>query len=200
MTMGTAVEQRVHQTVAALVDGNIAAGRAVRQGDDEIDRMELDIEQACLHILALCQPVASDLRMVLAIMRISGVLERVADMARSIAKRAIALEEKHALDLPGPLIDMAHASAAMLSDAIEALADHRVELARRVRASDQRVDDLQKEIFAWAQMEIPRHVDWTAAAIDVLSVARKLERIGDLSTTIAEEVIFLVEGTVLRHT
>jgi phosphate transport system protein len=200
MTMGAAVEQRVNQAVAALVDADIEAASTVRRGDDEIDRMEMDIEQDCLLILALCQPVASDLRMVLAVLRISGVLEHVADKACNIARRAIALHDHHNLELPQSLISMAKASAAMFSDAMEALADHRVDLARRIRASDERVDDLQREVFAWVQSEIPRHVECTAAAIEVLSVARKLERIGDLSTIVAEEVIFHVEGTILRHT
>jgi len=200
MTMGAAVEQRVNQAVAALMEKDLDAARQVRRSDDEIDRMEVEIEQACLRILALSQPVATDLRMVLAIMRISGVLERVADMARSIAKRAMDLHELQSLDLPASLVNMAAASRSMFADAMQALADREVTLARRVRDADQRVDDLQKEVFAWAQMEIPRHVEWTAAAIDVLSVARKLERIADLCTTIGEEIIFLVEGLVVRHT
>lgn len=124
----------------------------------------------------------------------------VGDMARSIAKRAIDLQELNGPQLPDALVTMARATASMFTDAIEALADRKPDLARRVVQSDQRVDDLQKELFRWAQMEIPRHVDWTPAAIDILSVARKLERIADLSTTIAEETILLVEGTALRHT
>ena len=88
----------------------------------------------------------------------------------------------------------------MFSDVLEAWGNQRVDLARRVRSSDERVDDLQKEIFAWVQSEIPHHTDWGPGVIDVFYVARRLERIGDLSTTIAEEVIFLVEGKVLRHT
>lgn len=200
MTMGAAVEQRVNQSITALIDQDANAARIVREGDEQIDRMEVNVEQACLRILALSQPVASDLRMVLAVMRISGVLERVGDMARSIAKRAIDLQDLDGPRLPDALVTMARATASMLTDAIQALADRKPELARRVVQSDEQVDDLQKELFRWAQAEIPRHVDWTRAAIDILSVARKLERIADLSTTIAQETIFLVEGTVLRHT
>ncbi|MCK4873355.1 MAG: phosphate signaling complex protein PhoU [Phycisphaerales bacterium] len=200
MTMGAGVEQRINMAVTAVIDGDIDAAQTVRRGDDEIDRMEIDIEQTCLRVLALSQPMVSDLRMVLAIMRISGILERVGDLARSVAKRAIDLHNLQALDVPAPLVSMAGATRSMFADAMQALADREAGLARRVRAADQRVDDLQREVFAWAQLEIPRHVEWTAAAIDVLSVARKLERIADLSTTIAEEIIFLVEGSVVRHT
>jgi phosphate transport system protein len=121
------------------------------------------------------------------------------DLTHSIAKRAIDLQELRGPRLPDALVTMARATASMFTDSIEALADRKPDLARRVIQSDQRVDDLQKELFQWAQMEIPRHVDWTAAAIDILSVARKLERIADLSTTIAQETILLVEGTVARH-
>jgi phosphate transport system protein len=200
MTMGAAVEQRVNQSITALIDQDANAARIVREGDEQIDRMEVNVEQACLRILALSQPVASDLRMVLAVMRISGMLERVGDMARSIAKRAIDLQDLDGPRLPDALVTMARATSSMFTDSIQALADREPDLARRVVQSDQRVDDLQKELFLWAQAEIPRHVDWTPAAIDILSVARKLERIADLSTTIAQETIFLVEGAVLRHT
>ena len=103
------------------------------------------------------------------------------------------------VELPPGLVDMSEQSRAMLSRSITALADDNAGLARQVRRNDARVDDLQKEIFAWVQKEIPRHVEATGAAIDVLAIARKLERIADLATNIAEEVIFHAEGTVVRH-
>jgi len=206
LMMGAEVEHRVKISTSALIAGDIGPVSVVIEGDDEIDQMEVAIEQRGLRILALSQPVATDLRMVLATMRIGGLYERVGDLARGVAKRAVDLQKHYAMEdsqpfkLPRPLVSMAVASQEMLVDANRALAEQEIDLARSIRAADDRVDDLQKEIFVWAQREIPRHVDWTAAAIDILSVARKLERIADLSTNIAEEIIFLVDGSIVRHT
>ncbi|MHC5023026.1 MAG: phosphate signaling complex protein PhoU [Planctomycetota bacterium] len=200
LSMAASVEERVNQAVEALLNDDPELARLIRAGDDEIDRMEIDNEEECLRILALTQPVASDLRFVLAAMRINGQLERSADLARSIAKRVIDLDRvARRLTLPDALVTMARETQRMFSGAISALVEEEPAQARKIRVADQRVDDLQKEVFAWAQELIPRDVSMTAAAIDVLSVARKFERIADLSTNIAEEVIFLVEGTLVRH-
>ncbi|MHC5003066.1 MAG: phosphate signaling complex protein PhoU [Planctomycetota bacterium] len=200
LTLGAEVEQRVSQSVRALAERDIELARLVRMGDAEVDRMEVDIEAECLRVLALLHPLAGDLRFVLAAMRINTDLERTADVAKGVAKRIIAMQKHPQVPLPEPLLEMAGAAEEMFSKAVAAMAREDVDLSRQVRRSDQRVDDLQKEVFVWAQEEIPRHVDWTRTAIDILSIARKLERIGDLATNIAEDVIFLVEGSVIRHT
>ena len=206
LTMGAEVEHRMKIAISALITEDMGAIDFVLDGDDEIDQMELAIEQDGLRILALSQPFATDLRMILATMRIGGLYERVGDLARGVAKRAVDLQKYKSIDetepfrLPKPLVSMAVASLEMLVDVNRALADLEINLARSIREADDRVDDLQKEIFVWAQHEIPKHVDWTSAAIDILSVARKLERIADLSTNIAEEIIFLVDGSIVRHT
>jgi phosphate transport system protein len=199
LTMGSVVEQRVGQVTDALFRGDLEQARSVRGGDREIDEMDVDIEAECLRVLALSQPVAADLRFVLAVMRINGELERIGDQAKSIAKRVIDLSETNPLEVPLTLRKMAQASRGMLGDALTALAEENAALSRQVLASDEQVDTYQKEIFAWIQEEIPRHVDATRAAIDLLSVARRLERIADLATNIAENVIFFVEGAQVRH-
>lgn len=200
LTLGAAVEQRVSKAVDALVDHDLDAARFVRTGDDEIDRMDVEIEEECFRMLALTQPVASDLRFILAVLRINNELERIADLANSIAKRVLHLEQDAPIVTPPALTEMAYSTLKMLSDALSALSSHDAGLARRIRLDDKRVDDLQKEIFAWIHQEIPRHVESTQGAIDVLSVSRALERIADMSTNIAEDVIFLIEGAVVRHT
>jgi phosphate transport system protein len=199
LTMGAAVEGRVRQAVEALLHRDREAARVVRKGDNEIDRMELDIEEECLRILALSQPVAGDLRFVLSVMRINSEFERIGDLARSIAKRVNALSKLAPSDIPDALVRMAEETEQMLSDALTALTEEDAVLARRVRRADERVDDLQKEMYHWVKQEIPLHVESTATSIEYLSIARKLERVADLSTNISEEVIFLVEGRVVRH-
>lgn len=200
LTMGAVVEQRVCRAVKALLDHDMDAAREIRTGDREVDQMELEIEEECLRVLALLHPVAGDLRFVLAVMRINTNLERIADMAKGIAKRVLDLEQlPQRVDAPEAVRQMAAATCRMLADALSALADQSTAQAYRVRDDDERIDALLKEIFAWAQREIPHHVERTEATIDILSVARKLERIADVTTNIAEDVIFFTEGSLVRH-
>lgn len=199
LSMGATVEQRLRMACDGLLKRDIEAARLVRAGDAEIDQMEVELEEECLRILALSAPVAGDLRFVLSIMRINGELERVADLARSIAKRDIDLFRLERIEYPPALPTMADAARSMFSDALAALADSDAATARRVCKSDDRVDDLQKEVFAWVQDHLRMDPDDIEALLDLLSVARKLERIGDISTNIAENVIFLAEGTVIKH-
>ena len=152
-----------------------------------------------MRLLALAQPVAGDLRLILSVIRISGQLERVADLARGIAKKLIKVSALDAIAIPGAMTDLAFATRTMLSDALAALANEDAALCRQVRRSDQRVDDLYKEILIWGREEIPQHPEAAAAAIDVLTIAQRFERIADMTTNIAEDVIFLVEGRVVRH-
>ncbi len=198
-SMGRIVEERVGVALDALWQHDTDAATAVRRGDRSIDRMEVAIEEECLRVLALSHPVAADLRFVVAVLRINGDLERIADMAKGIAKRVIDLEQNHAMEPPDVLRDMAHDAGRMLADALTALESSDVTLAAKVRAADDRVDALLKDAFAWALLEIPRRIENTEAVLDVLSIARKLERIADLATNIAEDVQFLLNGAIVRH-
>jgi phosphate transport system protein len=199
LTMGASVEQRMKRSVEALFRRDAEQARVIRTTDKEIDQMEIDIEAACLRILALSQPLAGDLRFVLAVMRITNELERIGDMAKSVAKRAIDLDELPPLAFPSCLHEMADRACEMVSQAVTALADGDAELARRTRLDDQRVDDLLRMLFAWSQEEILRNVEATQATIDMLSIGKKLERVADVATNIAEDVIFMSEGAVVRH-
>jgi phosphate transport system protein len=199
LTMGGVVEQRVEQVIDAMERGDVELARTVREGDREIDEMDNDIESECLRVLALCQPVAADLRLVMAVLRVNSALERVGDNAKSMAKRVIDLGPAGSVEQPLTLRMMAHAARGMLADALTGLAEQDANLCRHVREADEQVDAYQKEIIGWVQDAIPRHVDTTPAAINFLSIARRLERIADLATNIAEDVIFLVEGALVRH-
>jgi phosphate transport system protein len=199
LSMAASVERQVERALAALVNRDVAMARIVQAGDEEINHLELDIENECLRIFALTHPVAGDLRFVLAVLRINSNLERIGDKAKTIAKRIIDLTDCAPLALPPALLEMASEARKMLGDALTALANEDADLCRSVRMSDDRVDALQKELFNWAHKEIPQHVESTHAVIDMLSISRAVERIADLSTNIAEDVIFLVEGSIVRH-
>lgn len=200
LSMGASVETRVSEAIDALLKGDIDEAIDVRTGDDEIDAMDLDIEAECLRILALAHPVAGDLRFIFSVIRINNDLERIADLAKSIAKRVIALQEyDHTIDIPEGLSMMANNTRRMLSDAVAALANEDDALCNHIRRADDQIDDLLKEMFTWAQTNIPQHVEATGPTIDLLSIARKLERIADMTTNIAEDVIFIIAGDVVRH-
>ncbi len=199
LTMGAAVEKRLNNVLTALRTQDVELAQTVRHGDRAIDEMELDIEMKCLHILALSQPVAGDLRFILAVLRINNDLERIGDLAKGISKRILDMCENAAIQIPAPLLEMSERSGRMTAEVLNALADDDAKACRRIRQDDDRIDDLQKEVFAWVHEEIPRDVNHTESVIDILSISRSLERIADQASNIAEDVIFLVEGTVVRH-
>jgi phosphate transport system protein len=200
LAMGAATEQRLDFAVRALLEQDVAAAAAVKAGDNEIDAMEVDLETQCMKVLALGAPVAHDLRFVLSVVRISADFERIADLSRGIAKKVIRWSDSsRPVEVPGALADMAEASKTMLADVLAALSDEDPELCREVRRADRRVDDLNKEVVAGARQLIQDDVARTAEGIDLMQIAQRLERIADITTNIAEDVIFLVEGRVVRH-
>lgn len=199
LSMGAVTRERVSKAFKALLEHDTGLANVVREGDHEIDAMELNIDEECLKILALQGPVAGDLRYVLAILRINQDLERIADFAKSIAKRVLDMERTMPIDHPPMITRMADATEKMLEDALKSLADRDLELARAVRKADQFVDDRNREVFQWAIDEVGEHGDSARSFIDIVSAARSIERIADLSTNIAEDVVFAVGGEVIRH-
>jgi len=200
LAMGAATERRVGLAVRALVEGDVAAAQEVKASDAEIDTMEVELETQCMRILALGSPVAHDLRFVLSVVRISGDFERIADLSRGIAKKVVRWSVGAGpAEVPGTLADMATSAQAMMADVLAALADEDAELCREVRRADRRVDNLNKEVVAVSRARIQDDPSNTAEAIDMMQIAQRLERIADITTNIAEDVIFLVEGRVVRH-
>ncbi|HVZ94193.1 MAG TPA: phosphate signaling complex protein PhoU [Phycisphaerales bacterium] len=199
LTMCASVEGRVAKATKALLERDEVLAKTVKTGDAEIDRMDIDIESECLEILALQQPVAGDLRFVVAALRIEADLERVGDLAKGIAKRVIAMGKQTPIAYPDVLRDMAEAAQTILGNSIRALAEGNASLAAHVRGEDRHVDDFYKAIVTWAVQEVAEHSKDAKSIVDLLSVVRAFERIGDLSTNIAESVIFVVEGEVVRH-
>jgi len=200
LTMGAEVEQRVTHALDGLLRHDLRLAESVRYGDDEIDQMDVDVEAECVEILALHQPVARDLRYVLAALRINADLERIADLARGVAKRAMKLEEMSPVERPPALLQMAVLLKSMLAETLKALADQDENLARTLRPRDREVDALYKQMMAWSIEHVADHGNDAKAIIGVLSIVRAVERMADLTTNIAEAVIFSVGGEVVRHT
>ncbi len=193
------VEAQLEHAVRAIVlrDAQIAA--RVLDEDHGIDSAEVDIEEECLKILALYQPVAHDLRYIIAVLKINNDLERVGDLAVNIAERAIFLAEQPLPSTDFDFMHMADKASTMLRDSLDALLKQDLKLAIHVRESDDEVDQLNREMYAQIKRSIrrePQHVD---ALIHLLSISRYLERVADHATNIAEDVIYMIKGEIVRH-
>ena len=199
LSLGALVERQVTRSFEAMSKSDEAIALEVKEGDAEVDALDLKIEEECMRLLALGSPMAGDLRTILSTQRISGQLERIADLAKGISKRTIKLCKLSAIRLPSSIIEMSDGMRSMISDALEALTNDDVELCRRIRMADDLVDTLNKEVLQWSRNEITGNVHNTEAAIHLLTIAQRIERMADITTLIAEDVIFRVEGNNVRH-
>jgi phosphate transport system protein len=199
LALGALVEQRVASVIEVIRDGDVELARQVRAGDAEIDQMQLELEAECMRLLALGSPVASDLRLILTAMRVSNELERIADMCKGISKRVIRMVESGSYRYPPALVQMAEAALSMLRDVLVAFSNEDIKLCLEVRRADTYVDDLNREVVAWARAWIEQDVEKSGAAIELLAIGQRVERLADIVTAIAEDTVFLVEGRLVRH-
>ena len=197
--VGTLVEEAIAKAVSALIKRDQNLARSVIDEDDEIDRMEVDVEEEVLKILALYHPVAADLRFVIAALKINNDLERMGDLAQNIAKRVVFLMKCEKFDLPVEFRGMATKTQAMVKQCLDALVNSDPELARRVRDADDEVDELRREIQDQITRQIELHPDRAECLLRLTSVARHLERLADMATNVAEDVIYMVDGEIVRH-
>jgi phosphate transport system protein len=199
LSLASAVEEIVEQSIRALFDRDAALARTLMESDTPIDMEENVIEEECLKILALHQPVAGDLRRVATIVKINNDLERMADLAVNIAERALALAQGPDVPVPSTLRQMTDLTNTMVRQSLDAFVQLDVALAKRVCRLDDEVDDYNREIIEQVSdfmKQSPSHVD---AGLHLFSAARQLERIADHATNIAEDVVYLVEGKIIRH-
>jgi phosphate transport system protein len=194
------VEEALNTSVRALCDGRADLAAGVKLGDQAIDRWEIQIERDCLRVLALHQPVASDLRRIAVVLRINNDLERMADLARHIAKRAKKLaSETPPTAIPEELESMAIEALAQVRDCLDALIKGDADLARRVIQGDRRIDRHQRLVRKGLKASIRRDPDRLNTWLRLINTARNLERVADHATNIAEAVIYLKEGDIVRH-
>ncbi|MGE0144725.1 MAG: phosphate signaling complex protein PhoU [Planctomycetota bacterium] len=199
LDMGGLVEDAVNKSISALIDRRPGLAREVIDGDNEIDAREIAVEIECQKLIALHQPVASDLRFLLTVLKVNNDLERAGDLAVNIAERALYLGERPPLQLPEQLVRQSDSARSMLRDCLDALVNQDTGLARRVRERDDEVDELNREMFRVIEAMMRNDTGTIDRALHLLSCSRHLERIADLATNIAEDVVFLVEGRVIRH-
>jgi phosphate transport system protein len=199
LSLASAVEQIVEKSIRALFDRDAKLARTLMESDTPIDLEETVIEEECLKILALHQPVAGDLRRVATIVKINSDLERMADLAVNIAERALALAKGPEVPVPAMFRQMTDLTNTMVRDSLDAFLKLDVALAKRVCRLDDEVDRYNREIIDYVSdfmKQSPGNVD---AGLHLFSAARQLERIADHATNIAEDVVYLAEGKIIRH-
>lgn len=199
LALSATVEDSVFKAVKAVMERDERLAGEVIRGDEIIDSMEVDVEEECLKILALHQPVAIDLRFIVAVLKMDNDLERIGDLAVNIAWRAESLAAMKALDVPKHLVEMGAKVKSMLRKSLDALVNLDVKLAREVCASDDEVDLLNHETHKRVRDMIRAKPEDCEGHIYILSVSRNLERIADHTTNIAEDVMYMVEGEIVRH-
>ena len=194
--MGSLAERAVHQAVHAVLDAEEHLSETVLAEEDAINEMQIEIDERVQRLLALNQPMAADLRLLLAVSRINGDLERIGDQAVNIAQSAMRIlrhpQVKPYVDLPR----MSELAEAMVRDSLNALVRGDQDLAQSVLRRDDQVDKLRDQLFRELLMEDSAQV---FAAFELILVAKNLERIGDHATNIAEDVIYFVAGRDVRH-
>lgn len=197
--LATIVEENVRKSVLAVSSRNDELARQIISSDDLVDKAEVELEEECLKVLALHQPVAADLRYVIACLKINNDLERIGDLAVNIAERAIAISENKEDKVPVDFSTIMKKTQLMLSLTIDAVIDLNIESAKQVCEMDKAVDALNKEIHEEIVKLIKDKQKKTKYFLHVLGVSRQLERISDYATNICEDVIYMIEGKIVRH-
>jgi phosphate transport system protein len=199
LALSAMVENAVYCAVKSFQERDGVSAQSVIDNDTEIDLAEVDIEEECQKILALHQPVAHDLRFIIAVLKINAELERIGDAAVNIAERVRLLVNEEEITIPFDFLGMAGKAQAMLHKSLDALVNLNAKVAFQVIAEDDEVDAINRQVYSLIEQgvrEVPERVD---SLINLLGISRHIERIADHASNIAEDVIYLIEGRIVRH-
>ncbi len=200
LRMGGLAEEQVQGAMRALLERDSDLARKVIENDHRVNSMDVEVDEDCLRLLALQQPTARDLRFITTAMKISTELERISDLAENICERAVELNEEPQLK---PYIDiprMANWSLRMVKESLDAFVNNDAELARKVCRDDDFVDDLTHQLFRELLSFMLENPQTITRAIRITFIAKYLERIADHATNVAELVVYMAEGKIIRHT
>ncbi len=200
LTLSAVVEEGVRQASQALETFDATLAKQVIGTDEQVNQMEVELEEECLKVLALHQPVAIDLRYIVAVLKINNDLERIGDLASNIAERALTLTGETRISPPFDCNGMAHKVQIMLKKSLDCLVQMDIRLARQVLKLDDEIDQQHRDNFGLIKEQIRLQPDHLDALSQYLTVSRHLERIADLATNIAEDVYYMIEGEIVRHT
>lgn len=199
LLLGGETETALQRAMYALAERDNTAAHAVLDGDDDIDRLEVEIDRSCIDIIALRQPAARDLRFVVSVAKVTPILERIADHACNIARVALALNDEPRLDTYIGLPEMAERVSAMLRTALDAFTARDAEVARRVIDRDDEIDEAYNHIFHRLIEIMVSEPSTATRAARLLFVAKHLERVGDYVTDICELTVYMAEAAFIKH-
>jgi len=200
LKLGNMVESTIRDAISALDERRPELAERVVNQEKLIDQKEISIEEDCLKILALHQPVAVDLRFVVMVLKVNNDLERMGDLAVNLVERAVFLASVPPIPSPvGFSKTMPDSILVMVRDSLDALVKLDTGLARKVIAMDVTVDDIHRNIYGEMRLVMENDKNTIERAVGLISASRYLERIADLATNIAEDVVFMVEGVIVRH-
>lgn len=199
LKLGARIETTVHEVIRSIEERDAALAQKIIDDDIQIDDFEVEVEEDCLKILALHQPVAIDLRFIVAVLKINNDLERIGDLAVNIAERSVFLASVPQVNAVFDFARMSRKTESMLNRSLDALVNMSSELAHEVCIDDDEVDGINRQMYLKIQEAIQKHPDKIASLIHLLSVSRHLERIADHATNIAEDVIYMIDGKIVRH-
>ena len=197
--MGGLAERQIADAVQALVDRDTELGERVISTDPAIDALQREVEEKAVLTIARRQPMAVDLRFILAVIKINADLERVGDQAVNIAERVRDMQASHPVDLPVDIPKLASLAATMVRNALQAFIDADAAMAEKVLLMDDEVDEMNRAVYRMLTKCIGEKPECSQQALNVLVISRNLERVGDHATNIAEDVIFWVRGADVRH-
>lgn len=199
LNMGGLVEEAVDGAIQALKNRDAQSARRVISADSRIDHMENKIDERCLKLLATQQPVAQDLRFLTSVLRIIGYLERIADEAVNLSQRAQTIAGLDPIEIPFTIFEMATEAQKMITDSLNAFVQGDIHLARTVCRRDDIVDQLNHNLLEEMISVMMSERRMTRSGLEIILAGRHLERMGDLSTNISEAVVYMVQGTIIRH-
>ncbi len=199
LSLGAMVESRVHMAMDVIDNTDAGLAEKIVKTDYEIDEMEVEVEEECLKALALYQPVAVDLRFLIAVIKINNDLERIGDQTVNIAQRVTILAKQPRYSFVFDYSTMAEKAQSMLKQSLDSLVNMDIDLAMEVLRLDDEVDDLKNKAYDQIKAAMADHPDYVGYLINLLLISRHLERLADHATNIAEEVIYMIEGEIVRH-
>lgn len=199
LTLCGMAEDSFWQAIKSIKNRDVTLAQKVIDSDVEIDQMEVKVEEDCLKILALHQPVAIDLRFIITALKINNDLERIGDLAVNIAEHSHFLSAEKPIDMLFDFETMAEKTQAMVKKSLDALVNIDCDLASQVCKADDEIDAINRQMYDQIKVQIEQTPEHIETLIHLLSVSRHLERIADHATNIAEDVIYMVKGEIVRH-
>jgi phosphate transport system protein len=199
ISFGEQIEDQLSESIGALMERNIEGAKRVIKNDADMDQIEVEMEEECLKLLALHQPLANDLRQIVSILKINCDLERVGDHAVNIAERVLDLDALPPIDIPKKILAMSKQARLMLRISLLSFVESDQLLTQGVFEMDDEVDEFNKDIFRQQIKAIEKTPAEAEQRILLLSICKQLERVGDLASNIAEDVVYLMSGEIIRH-